>query len=143
VLSSLAAPVLSSGTLVFRHPGHLEKLTASPRPERMVIEAGRLTITDGQGQARTVALDAHPALQALATTMTATLAGDLEALRALFVVDDSGSQAAWRLVLHPAKPTLAHFITSVTLDGAQADLRGLRIVQANGDTETMQITPSK
>ena len=140
-LSSLAAPVQSGGTLVFRHPDHLEKLTTSPRPERLVIEGGTLSLS-GAGGARTVALDTHPALRLLATTLTATLGGDLPALLRLFVVSAEGSLASWRMVLRPADPSLGRFVASVTLDGAGDNLRALRIVQANGDTETMQVQPA-
>ncbi len=141
-LSSLAAPVRSGGTLVFRHPDHLEKLTAWPKPERLVIEGGTLTLSGASGAARTVALDTHPALRLLATTLTATLGGDFPALQRLFVVGAAGTLASWRMVLRPADPALGRFIASVTIDGARDDLRTLHIVQADGDTETMQVQPA-
>ena len=140
-LASLAAPLHSAGTFVFRHPDRLEKLTSTPRPERMVIQGGTLTLAEAGAAPRTVSLDAHPALRLLASTLIATLAGDLPALQKLFSVTATGTLASWRMVLRPADASLARFVASVTLDGAGDDLRVLRIVQANGDAETLQVRP--
>jgi predicted LPLAT superfamily acyltransferase len=140
-LAALEQPQESHGTLIFRHPAHLEKITAPPGAERLVIDGGVLTIAQDGAAPRTLALDSHPALRALAGTITATLAGDLPALQRLYAMTATGSAASWRIALRPRDPALSRFIAAVTLDGAGADLRVLRIAQANGDSETMDITP--
>ena len=106
----------------------------------MVISGGALSITTPDGQRR-IALGDHPALMGLATTLTAALAGDLPALEKLYGIEATGSLKAWRLVLRPHGSALAHFVTSITLDGQDSALRLLQIVQANGDTETMRVQP--
>ncbi len=142
-LSSLQQPLHGEGTLVFRHPAHIEKNTDSPRQERLVIDGDQLTIAQGGQPPRVVALDAHPALRALATTITATLAGDPGPLRRFYDVAASGTLAAWRITLRPTEPAFAQAVRAVTIDGGGADLHRLEIVQANGDTQTLTITRLK
>jgi hypothetical protein len=140
-LRSLTAPLTSRGTLAFRHPSLLEKNTTSPWPETMVVDGGVLRITGQNGAPRTVALDAHPALQALTATLSATLAGDLPQLRRLYVVTASGNIGSWHVVLRPRDPVLQKFVSSVGLNGSGADLRGYEIDQANGDRQVVEIQP--
>ena len=142
-LASLAAPLQSRGTLVFRHPAHLEKITVAPRPERLVIDQGKLSIISPGAAPQNVALDAHPALQAMATAIGAALAGDLPALQRVYAVDARGSLADWHMVLRPRSASLARFITTITLDGAGADLHSFALVQGNGDSQTLEIQPAR
>jgi hypothetical protein len=142
-LASLEAPLQSSGTLVFRHPAHLEKITAVPRPERLVIDQGTLSIISPGAAPQNVALDAHPALQAMTTAIGAALAGDLPALQRVYAVDARGSLADWHMVLRPRSASLARFITTITLDGAGADLHSFALVQGNGDSQTLEIQPAR
>jgi len=140
-LASLAAPLQSRGTLVFRHPAHLEKITVAPRPERLVIDQGKLSIISPGAAPQNVALDAHPALQAMATAIGAALAGDLPALLRVYVMEATGSVADWHIVLRPRSLALTRFITTITLDGAGSDLHSFAMVQGNGDSETLEIQP--
>jgi hypothetical protein len=81
----LNAPLESRGTLVFRAPDVLEKITTSPQRERVRIEGGTLTLEGapvrGQAQRRVLALADVPLLAPLAESLRATLAGDLAALQ--------------------------------------------------------------
>jgi len=140
-LRSLTAPLTSHGKLIFRHPAYLEKDTEAPNAERLVIDKGNLTIAAAGAVPRRVALDSHPGLRALATTIASTLAGDLDALQALYSIDGVGNLADWRLTLRPRTGQLARFVTMVTLAGAGADLRSLQIDQANGDRDRLTIQP--
>ena len=142
-LASLAAPLQSSGKLVFRHPAHLEKITTAPRPERLVIDQGTLSIISPNAAPQNVALDAHPALQAMTTAIGAALAGDLPALQRVYAVDATGSLADWHIVLRPRSPALIRFITTITLDGAGSDLHSFALVQGNGDSQTLEIQPAR
>ena len=142
-LSSLNAPLHIEGRLVFRHPAHLEKITTSPKPERLVVDAGQLSIAQGDASPRTLSLDDHPDLRALTSTIVATLAGDLPALQRFYTVDATGSQAQWRMILHPVDASVRHFVQQVTIDGAGPAVRQLSISQSNGDTQTMLISAAK
>jgi hypothetical protein len=99
-----------------------------------------LTITSPDGQHR-IALDDHPALSGLATTLISALAGDLPALEKLFYIGATGSLVGWQLILRPRDKGLARFVSSMILAGQGRDLRMLQILQSNGDTETMRVQP--
>ena len=138
-LTSLTTPLVSRGRLVFIRPSHLEKQTEAPKPERLVIDGDLLTIAEDGEAPRTVALDEHPALRALADTLRATLMGDLAALRRIYAIEEQGTLQAWRLMLVPLAPALRRNLARVTLDGNGAVLRQIVIQQANGDAERLTL----
>jgi hypothetical protein len=140
-LAAVDGVLRSSGTLLYRRPGHLEKRTLDPEAELLVVDGQYLSITAGQDAPRVVDLDRQPELRALVDTVRAPLAGDLPTLERLFQVRADGSMAAWRLSLSPA-PRLARFVRAVTIDGAGAEVRSIDVVQANGDEQRMTIQPA-
>jgi outer membrane lipoprotein-sorting protein len=139
-LASLTAPLISRGRLVFVRPAHLEQDTEAPKPERLVIDGDELTITTDGEAPRRIALDAHPALRALADTLRAALAGDLATLRRLYAIEEQGTMQAWRLLLVPNAAPLRRALARVTLDGSGAGLRQIVIQQANGDSQRLLLT---
>ena len=142
-LASLTEPLVSRGRLVFVRPARLEKITQTPKPELLVINGETITVTaDGQA-ARTVSLDEHPALRALADTLRATLAGDLATLRRIYDIEEQGTPDAWRLLLVPIRPAMRRALARVTLDGGgdgDGELRRIVIQQANGDEQRLTVT---
>jgi len=138
-LASLTAPLVSRGRLVFIRPAHLEKDTEAPKPERLVIDGDQLTIAEAGEAPRTVALDEHPALRALADTLRAALMGDLATLRRIYAIEEQGTMQAWRLMLVPHAPALRGALARVTLDGGGAELRQIVIQQANGDAQRLTL----
>ena len=139
-LSSLAAPVLSQGTLSYSKPDLLEQDTRTPQPERLLIKGDAVSITSPGQPTRTLPLDESPALRILSDTLRGTLAGDLGTLRRHFTVEGSGSLDRWRVVLHPAGNVTAQVVRIAYVDGAGGDVRQIDIVQANGDEQRMTIT---
>ena len=139
-VSSLAAPVLSQGTLSYRRPDHLEQDTTAPRPERLLIEGDTVSITTPGQPTRTLPIDESPALQVLADTLRGTLAGDLGTLRRHFDVEETGGIDRWRIVLHPSGNVAAQVVRIAYVDGAGSDVRQIDIVQADGDEQRMTIT---
>ena len=140
-LSSLSAPVLSQGRLVFRKPDHLEQDTTAPRPERLVIDADSVEITAPDAPTRRISLDDSPALRILADTLRGALAGDLAVLRRHFIVEEAGGPSAWRITLRPSGNVTAQVIKRAYIDGGDAQLRQIDIVQANGDEQRIIMTP--
>ena len=124
---------------MFIRPAHLEKDTEAPKPERLVIDGDQLTIAEDGEAPRTVALDEHPALRALADTLRAALMGDLATLRRIYAIEEQGTEQAWRLMLVPIAPALRRSLARVTLDGSGAELRQIVIQQANGDAERLTL----
>ncbi|HEY7904212.1 MAG TPA: LolA-related protein [Casimicrobiaceae bacterium] len=137
-LAALTAPLQRSGTLAYRRPDHLEMNVEAPAPERLVIDRGRLTITNASGE-RTLVLDSEPALLAWTESLRATLAGDVAALSRHFDVQLSGTAVAWTLALVPRDPALASQIAAIDIAGEGASVRRVRVRERGGDDSVMDI----
>jgi len=154
--AALSTPLESTGRLLYRRPkllesgrleggrlesGRLEKLTDWPERESLVVEGDRLVLM-GADAPRVVDLAGQPELRSLVDAMRGPLAGDLAALRRAFLVTGAGTAAAWSLALVPRDPRAARLLRSVQVDGAGDEVTAIRLVQANGDEQTMRITPA-
>src|SRR5471032_2442199 len=71
----LSAPVVSSGTLVYRRPDVVEKNMAVPREESFRIAGQELTVTR-KGASKRIALSSEPLLMAFAASLRGVLSGD-------------------------------------------------------------------
>ncbi len=145
----LKAPVESSGTLIFRAPGYLEKRTVAPRRETVRIEGNAVAYESAAGsgaaQKRTFSLSDAPLLAALIDSLRATLGGDLATLRRHYEVSLStpvppGQVGGWQLTLVPRERALLDAVSRVVLRGAGAEVAAVEIVEANGDLTLMQIS---
>lgn len=140
-LAALATPLRSTGRLSYTKPSHLEKVTTQPQEESLVVDGGRLVINGGNDPPRVVELAGQPEIGALVDTIRGALSGDLPVLRRLYDVQGSGTLADWHLVLHPRDPALARLVREVRIAGG-ADVRRIDSVAANGDVDSLQITPA-
>ncbi len=138
-LPGLSQPLLSSGRVVFTRPDHLEQITEAPQAERVVIDGDRLGVELASGERRDFALSENPALGLLAQTLRAVLQGDLATLRALFVIEEQGDMANWRLMLTPRVPAMQRFLARVTVDGRQAGIAQIVIQQADGGAQRLML----
>jgi outer membrane lipoprotein-sorting protein len=141
-IAALTEPVRSEGWLVYRRPDHLEKTTITPNRESLMVDGDRLSIIADDQQPRIIELDSEPSLRALVDAVRGTLSGDLAALRRSYDVVMQGTLAAWHLILTPRDQSLKQLLRQVTVDGTGAELRAVRIVQANGDQSLMTIRPA-
>ncbi len=138
-IAALTEPLLSTGILLYRRPGHLEKLTTWPDAESLVVEGDRVVLTEGNDPPRVIPLSADAGLRALVDAFRAPLAGDLAALTRSFRVQGNGNTAAWQLDLTPVSPAVARFLRSVRVAGGGTELRSIAVVQANGDEQDITI----
>lgn len=143
----LKAPVESSGTLVFRAPDILEKLTLEPRRESVRIEGNTVTYEGapvrGSIQKRTFAVSDAPQLAALIESLRATLAGDLPALRRHYDVSWTAPQGdqGWLITLVPRDRALRDAVAKILLRGTGSEVGAVEIVDASGDLTLLRITP--
>jgi outer membrane lipoprotein-sorting protein len=139
-LAALDHPLRSEGRLYFRRPGHLEKTTTAPRPESLVVDGETLTVTRPGTAPVALQLPDQPELEALVDAVRAPLAGDLALMRRHFVVSAEGSLQVWRITLRPGDPGRRHLVQRILVDGNGDDIITIRVEQANGDTQIMQVT---
>lgn len=136
--AALTHPLLSSGVLIFRHPDFLEKETLLPQPETLAIEGDTVSVQRG-GHVRHILLAQNPALALLATTLRAPLAGNMAALRQAYTVSAQGDMGAWTLTMTPLSEQAHKMVRQVVLAGRNNAVESLKILQANGDRQTLMI----
>ena len=139
-LSMLKEPLLSSGTLTYIAPDKVEKTTLRPNAESMLVDGDRITIEGEKGrQRRTLMLSAHPEIAAFVESIRATLAGDLPTLSRFYQVSLEGSPEEWHLRLEPVDKKMQEMVRSIRIDGSRQSVRGLEILEADGDRSEMTI----
>jgi len=140
-LAILTEPLESSGTLVYRASGRLEKHTLVPERESMVLEDGRLVLENAErGWRKSFALHEHPVIWAFVESIRSTLAGDLETLRRFYDEELEGSEPDWRLVLRPREPSMKTVVDEIRISGSGSWISRMEILEAGGDRSVMTIS---
>lgn len=139
-VSGLDQPLRSSGTLSFKAPGRLARVTLKPREESFVVDGDKLTL-ERSGRVRHVALDSVPELATMVAAIRGTLMGDGTVLQRHFQAQVSGSAGQWSLTLQPLDAKLAAIVKQMQMQGTQADLREVEVRLADGDRSVMTIKP--
>ncbi len=139
-IALLDRPVEASGELLFTPPDRLERRTARPAPESVVVDGERVTL-ERAGKRHSLALRENPGVAVLIESLRSTLAGDLAGLTRTHSAALDGTPARWRLVLRPLDPAAAALVERIEIGGAQAQVRTVEIFQADGDRSLMTITP--
>ena len=136
----LDAPIEQSGTLAYA-PDHLEKITTSPRRERMTINGDSLTITTGRGKKeRRLKLSRYPVLWGFVEGMRATLTGDLSTLQRFYEIELHGSPDDWELVLVPSQRQMRAVVRLVSVRGGGGRIRIIEMVETTGDRSVTYVT---
>lgn len=139
-IAALTVPLQASGELFYRRPDYLEKATTQPRPEKLVIDGDRLTMSADGEPPRTVDLDSQAVIRGLVDAIRGTLAGNLALLRRVYRVEMDGDLAGWRLTLTPTDPAVKRAVTRIVIEGRQGSLQFVHTIQANGDESRMTIS---
>jgi hypothetical protein len=140
-LAALTVPLAATGKLLYRRPAYFEKTTLQPRPENLVVDGDRLTLTEAGETPQVVDLDGQPSIRALVDAIRGTLAGDLPLLRHSYQVSMEGEPAAWHLTLTPIDAGTARLVTRIIIEGTGTTLRFVRTIQPNGDESRMTVNP--
>ena len=139
-LASLDRPLESSGELVYVAPSRLERRTIKPKPELLIVDGDTLTI-ERNGTTRSISLASYPEVAAFTDSIRSTLAGDLAALSRDYRVVVDGRPKRWRLSLLPSNPRLATLVSRVTIDGHDAVVDAIEVLQADGSRSVTTIVP--
>jgi len=137
-LSIADKPIESTGELAFVAPDHLEKVTVSPKPERLVVDGDKLTVERNQRK-YTVSLTHYPEVAAFIDSIRATLAGNRYVLEQRYKVAIGGHGDDWSLTLTPLDARMLKTVQTIKLDGTRDVLRTVVIEQADGDHSVMQL----
>lgn len=136
----LDKPLESSGELSFDAPDRLEKRTLKPRPETMLLDGDKLTVTMYEKRPLNLRLQEHPEVAALVESIRGTLSGDQTALEKNYTVDFTGTQDKWQLTLTPVQKSVGKVVRQVRIGGADANIKTIAFDQVDGDRLEMTIS---
>ena len=130
--SILDRPLESSGEMSYDAPDRVEKRTLLPKPERMLLEKGQLTLERRHKQYH-VALADYPQAIPYIEAIRATLSGDRAALERWFRVGYSDSGTHWNLKLAPLDAKAAAEVSEVNIEGTLDEIATVTVQLVNGD----------
>lgn len=136
----LDKPLESSGELFFEAPLRLEKRTLKPRPESMLLEGDKLTVTLYEKQPLYLRLQDRPEVAALVESIRGTLSGDQATLEKNYAIEFSGARSQWQLTLTPVPKALTKVVRQIQIGGADANIKSIAFDQADGDRIEMAIS---
>lgn len=142
ILSLLNEPLISSGTLLYRRPDYIERLTMKPKQERFVYEGGKVTI-ETAGRHRQFQFNDQPVLGAFVESIRASLAGDESALRRHYLLRLSGTRDGWTLDMSPLAPDLLSRVRLIRISGMKNRIRQVEILETSDDRTIMTIDSVK
>ena len=138
----LKEPLITSGLLEFNAPDRLEKRVLKPYEELYLVTNDTLVIEQpAKGSTRRFVLQRYPVMWAFVEGLRGTLAGNAETLRRFYAIKLQGSREHWRLDLDPLDDAMREIITSIRIEGAEARIGTIEILEKNGDRSVMAITP--
>lgn len=136
----LDKPLESSGELSFDAPDRLEKRTLKPRPETMLLDGDKLTLTMYEKRPLNLRLQDHPEVAALVESIRGTLSGDQAALEKNYAIDFKGVPGKWQLTLTPVQKAVAKVVRRVHIGGADANIKTITFDRVDGDRFEMTIS---
>lgn len=137
-VSALEAPVDARGELRFVAPARLEKRTAAPYAEVLVLDGDQLSV-DGPAGRATMSLRQLPEVAALVEGLRAILAGDGATLERVFATTLTGGAADWHLRLVPRDARALRLLAEIRVSGRGGELDLVETDQADGDRSVMRI----
>ncbi len=139
-LHMLSEPLVASGTLTYRAPDQVQKITLQPRRESMAISGDRLTIEGGPDeQVRILSLTDNPEIGAFVEGIRATLAGDETALDRFYTLRLEGNAEDWQLLLQPKAGELKQILSWIRISGSANRIRAVETQESDGDYSEMSV----
>jgi outer membrane lipoprotein-sorting protein len=139
-IAILQNPVESSGELFYSAPDRLEKRTLKPKAENMLLDKNKL-IVEQRGKKRELALQSYPEIAAFIDSIRGTLAGDRKSLERTYQLSLEGDAQNWNLTLLPIETKMQKIVARISIAGSGNALHAIDILQADGDSSHMIITP--
>ena len=134
----LAAPLDSSGTLLYRRPDVVEKTVIRPRRERFRILGDEVVVERG-GKEQRMGLASQPMLAGFAASLRGVLSGDAPTLQKYFKLRVAGDEKAWTLELTPADNTLSNHVERIVVAGRGGRVERIETFETTGDRTVMEI----
>jgi len=141
-VAMLDRTIVTSGRLSFEAPDTFVRETLKPSRDRLAVTGNTLTMSRGE-RSRTVQLDATPEAAVIIEAIRGTLTGNRAALERLFTPTLGGTPERWTLDLVPREARLRNQVAALRVSGAQAVVREVAVLMADGDRSVMTIEPTR
>lgn len=136
-MPALTKPFIVNGRLFYQRKAGLLWRIERPYQHVYLLEPERITEISAEGRRKIRDARDMPALKHINEIFQSLMRADLDALSRHFLIQSSGDDVRWRLVLKPRQDTVRQSLSEIVAEGG-AHLEDLRILGANG--ESTQIT---
>lgn len=136
-IKGVDVPLESSGDLMFLAPSTIVRNTLQPIPEMFKLTGNTITL-ERMGKKYSLQIDDYPEISLHFEGMRALLAGDLERLTYLYLVELTGTFADWKLVLTPLQRRTT--LKSLNLNGSHDHVKSVEVHLEDGDYSIMQVS---
>ena len=136
-IKGVDVPLESSGDLMFIAPSTMVRNTLQPKPEMFKLTGNTITV-ERMGKKHSLQIDDYPEISLHFEGMRALLAGDLERLTSLYLVELTGTFADWKLVLSPLQRETT--LKSLNLNGSHDHVKSVEVHLKDGDYSIMQVS---
>lgn len=130
----LDRPLVVSGSMRWLGGDRMQRDIREPFKATAKIDNGELSVQRGDGEVHRMPLTRAPQADAMLAGFRALLGGDVAALQKNFALSASGNDAHWVVTLTPHTAQLKRQLSSIVIDGRNAEPRCLTVRDANGDT---------
>jgi outer membrane lipoprotein-sorting protein len=139
-IALLARPLRSTGTIYFERDKGIARITATPKPQHVVLTATSLRIRTAK-RTEEIPLDKSKDLKAFAMVFPTLLRGQRAELERTFEIGLYGSQADWwALTFTPRPDSLRKLVRRVVVFGRKTSPVSLQVTEASGDTTDTRLT---
>jgi outer membrane lipoprotein-sorting protein len=139
-IALLARPLRSTGTIYFERDRGIARTTLTPKPSQVVLTRTTLRIKTDQ-RSEEIPLDKSKDLRAFALIFPTLLRGERSELERTFDIGLYGREAEWwALAFTPKAESLRGLVRRVIVFGHNADVDGLQILEASGDTTDTRLS---
>lgn len=132
MISILAEPIESRGTLYFAPPDRIARVTTEPGRSTAVVRGTRVDVVDETGQ-RTFDLAASNVAYSLISNIMVLLRGDLPALRERYEIRFGADGPDWQLDLEPRSEKFRAIVSRIRVEGTGSIISEMDTIEANGD----------
>ena len=138
-VQGFSKPLVSRGSFVVARERGVLWLTKTPFASQLRLTRDEIKATQNGAVAFRLDASKEPSVRVINGLMFALLNGDIGGLAEHFKIEGHADGKAWQLHLTPRSSALAKVMTSVDL-GGEAQVRSIRILEANGDTTAIRFS---
>ncbi len=137
-----------SGTITYRAPDFLEKVTETPYYERLLMDGDTLVLEKassiGQNENHLIrqsySVNSHEVLKSVVEGFQSMMSGNHDELSTKYSFDFSGKREDWQLRVRPRTEEILRHIEWIDLSGQDTEIQKIVTSQSDGDKSTLHLS---